>query len=308
MSKRDLLCITDLDVSDIWWIFELTDSILNKEQRGEKYLPLAKKSIGLIFQKPSTRTRISFEVGIQQLGGHSIFLRPDEIQLGIRESIEDISRTLSQYLDLIIARTYAHKDVELLAKFAEIPVINGLSDLFHPCQGLSDIYTIWKKKGEVAGLNLTFIGDGGNNISHSLLLISAMMGINITIATPAKYMPAKDVVSAAEEISTNSKSKIKIIHDPIEAACNADIIYTDVWTSMGQEKEEKIRKKIFAKYQVNKEIINVAKDDCLVMHCLPAHRGEEITSEVLDSKHSIVFEQAKNKLCVQKGILVFLTQ
>jgi ornithine carbamoyltransferase len=308
MTKRDLLCVTDLDVSDIWWIFELTDSILKKEQTGERYLPLANKSIGLIFEKPSTRTRISFEVGIQQLGGHSVFLRPDEIQLGIRESIEDVSKTLSQYLDMIIVRTYAHKDVELLAKFAQVPVINGLSDRFHPCQVLSDVYTIWKRKGEVKGLNLTFIGDGGNNISHSLLLICAMMGINITIATPDKYMPDKDVVAVATEISFNSKSKIKIIHDPIDAAYDADIIYTDVWTSMGQEKEEKIRKKIFAKFQVNKEIINVAKDDCLVMHCLPAHRGQEITSEVLDGEHSIVFEQAKNKLFVQKGILVFLTK
>lgn len=308
MVKRDLLSVTDLDVSDIWWIFELTDSILNKEQTGEKYLPLAKKSIGLIFQKPSTRTRVSFEVGIQQLGGHSVFLRHDEIQLGIRESIEDVSKTLSQYLDLIIARTYVHKDIELLAKSAEVPVINGLSNLFHPCQVLSDVYTIWKKKGDVAGLNLTFIGDGKNNISHSLLLISAMMGINITIVTPSEYMPDKEIVSVTKEISSNSKSQIKIIHNPIEAAREADIIYTDVWTSMGQEKEEKTRKEIFATYQVNKEIINVAKDDCLVMHCLPAHRGQEITSEVLDSKNSIVFEQAKNKLHVQKGILVFLTQ
>lgn len=308
MVKRDLLSVTDLDVSDIWWIFELTDSILNKEQTGEKYLPLAKKSIGLIFQKPSTRTRVSFEVGIQQLGGHSVFLRHDEIQLGIRESIEDVSKTLSQYLDLIIARTYVHKDIELLAKSAEVPVINGLSNLFHPCQVLSDVYTIWKKKGDVAGLNLTFIGDGKNNISHSLLLISAMMGINITIVTPSEYMPDKEIVSVTKEISSNSKSQIKIIHNPIEAAREADIIYTDVWTSMGQEKEEKTRKEIFATYQVNKEIINVAKDDCLVMHCLPAHRGQEITSEVLDSKNSIVFEQARNKLHVQKGILVFLTQ
>lgn len=308
MAKRDLLSVTDLDVSDIWWIFELTDSILNKEQTGEKYLPLAKKSIGLIFQKPSARTRVSFEVGIQQLGGHCVFLRPDEIQLGIRESIEDVSRTLSQYLDLIIARTYVHKDIELLAKSAEVPVINGLSNLFHPCQVLSDVYTIWKKKGDVAGLNLTFIGDGENNVSHSLLLISAMMGINITIATPSEYMPDKEIVSVAKEISSNSKSQIKIIHNPIEAAREADIIYTDVWTSMGQEKEEKTRKEIFAPYQVNKEIINAAKDDCLVMHCLPAHRGQEITSDVLDGKHSIIFEQARNKLHVQKGILVFLTQ
>ncbi|MEW6094940.1 MAG: ornithine carbamoyltransferase [bacterium] len=308
MAKRDLLSVTDLDVSDIQWIFELTDSIISKEQAGEKYLPLDKKAIGLIFQKPSIRTRVSFEVGIQQLGGYPVFLRDDEIQLGIRESIEDVSKTLSQYLNIIIARTYVHKDVELLAKFAQVPVINGLSDRFHPCQVLSDVYTIWKKKGEVAGLNLTFIGDGGNNVSHSLLLISAMMGINITIATPSKYMPDKEIVVVAKEISSNSKSQIKIIHDPIEAACNADIIYTDVWTSMGQEKEEEERKKNFANYQVNKEIVNLAKDDCLVMHCLPAHRGQEITSEVLDSKHSIVFEQARNKLHVQKGILVFLTQ
>jgi len=308
MAKRDLLCVTDLDVSEILWIFELTDSILRKAQVGEKYLPLNGKSVGLIFQKPSTRTRVSFEVGIHQLGGYPIFLRHDEIQLGIRESIEDLGRTLSQYLDIIIARTYLHKDIELLAKSAEVPVINGLSDLFHPCQALSDVYTIWKKKGEIRGLNLTFIGDGGNNVSHSLLLISAMMGMNITIATPSNYMPNKEILSLAKGISRRSKSQIKIIHDPMESASGADVIYTDVWTSMGQEKEEKVRKKIFAPYQVNKEILNAAKDDCLVMHCLPAHRGEEITSEVLDDKHSIVFEQARNKLHVQKGILVFLTQ
>jgi len=306
MAKRDLLSVTDLDVSEIWWIFELTDSILTKERAGEKYLPLDNKSVALIFQKPSTRTRVSFEVGIQQLGGYAVFLRHDEIQLGRRESIEDVSRILSLYIDLIIARTYAHKDIELLAKFASVPVINGLSDLFHPCQVLSDVYTIWKKKGKVAGLNLTFIGDGGNNISQSLLLISAMMGMNITIATPAEYMPDKEVISRAKEISYHSKSQIKILHDHIEASEEADIIYTDVWTSMGHEEERKIRDKIFAHYQVNNEVINRAKDDCLVMHCLPAHRDEEITTEVLESKHSIVFEQAKNKLHVQKGILVFL--
>lgn len=308
MAKRDLLSVTDLDVSDVRWIFELTDSIINKEKQGETYLPLAKKSIGLIFQKPSARTRVSFEVAIFQLGGYPVFLRQDEIQLGIRESIEDVARTLSQYLDLIVARTYAHKDIELLAKFAQVPVINALSDLFHPAQVLSDVYTIWKKKGKVKGVNLTFIGDGGNNISHSLLLISAMMGLNITIATPQEYMPAKEIVSLAKKLSSNSESRIKITHDPLEAAEEADIIYTDVWTSMGQEEEEKLREKIFAPYQVNTEIINTAKKDCLVMHCLPAHRGQEITSEVLDSSHSIVFEQARNKLLVQKGILVFLNQ
>lgn len=306
MTKRDLLSVTDLDVSDIRWIFELTDSILSKEQTGRKYLPLSNKSIALIFQKPSIRTRISFEIGIQQLGGHSVFLRQDEIQLGQRESIEDVSRTLSQYVNLIIARTYAHKDIELLAKYASVPVINALSDLFHPCQVIADVYTIWKKKGKLSGLNLTFIGDGGNNISHSLLLISAMMSMNITIVTPAEYMPNEEVMLVAKKISSNSKSQIKVIHDPLEIDGEADIIYTDVWTSMGQEEEEKIRQGIFAPYQVNKEVINRAKDDCLVMHCLPAHRGQEITSEVLESKHSIVFEQARNKLYVQKGILLFL--
>ncbi len=308
MSKRDLLSVTDLDVSDIWWIFELTDSILSKEQTGEVYLPLAKKSVGLIFQKPSTRTRISFEVGIQQLGGHSVFLRQDEIQFGQRESIEDIARTLSQYLDLLIARTYAHQDIELLAKFARVPVINALSDLFHPAQVLSDVYTIWKKKGKVKGINLTYIGDGGNNISHSLLLISTMMGINMTIATPKEYMPAEKIVSMAEKISSHTESQIKITHNPLKSASKADIIYTDVWTSMGQEEEKRVREKIFAPYQVNTELLNTAKNDCLVMHCLPAHRGQEITAEVLDGNHSIVFEQARNKLLVQKGILVFLNQ
>ena len=308
MSKRDLLSVTDLDVSDIWWIFELTDSIINKEQTGEVYLPLSKKSVGLIFQKPSTRTRISFEVGIQQLGGYPIFLRQDEIQFGQRESIEDIAKTLSQYLDLIVARTYSHKDIELLAKFARVPVINALSDLFRPAQVLSDVYTIWKKKGKVKGINLTYIGDGGNNISHSLILISAMMGINITIATPPEYMPAKEIILMAEKISSNSGSRIKITHNSLESAYEADIIYTDVWTSMGQEEEGMVREKIFAPYQINTEVINTAKKDCLVMHCLPAHRGQEITSEVLDGPHSIVFEQARNKLLVQKGILVFLNQ
>lgn len=308
MAKRDLLSVTDLDVSDIWWIFELTDSILKKEQSGEKYLPLDRKSIGLIFQKPSTRTRISFEVGIQQLGGHAVFLRSDEIQLGKRESIEDVSRTLSQYLDLIIARTYAHKDIELLSKFATIPVINGLSNLFHPCQILSDVYTIWKKKGKVTGINLTFIGDGGNNISQTLLLISAMMGINLTIVTPPQYMPSQEIISTANKISFSSKNKIKITHNPFEVVSEADIIYTDVWISMGDEKEAETRKEIFAPYQVNNEVIKNTRDDCLIMHCLPAHRGQEITSEVLDSERSIVFEQAKNKLYVQKGILTFLMQ
>jgi ornithine carbamoyltransferase len=296
----------DISPPVIWKIFELTDSIIQKRLALEDYTPLKSKSVALIFQKPSMRTRVSFEVGIWQLGGNPIYLAPEEIGLGTRESIPDAARVLSKYIDGIIARTFAQEDLELLAKFASVPVISGLSDMFHPCQIVSDIYTIWKHKGSVVGINLAYIGDGSNNIAHSLIVGSAIMGINISIATPEEYQPDQNILDRAKDIAITTGSKIEIFIEPSQAALGADVLYTDVWVSMGQEEEKEKRRKIFKNYQINKDIVEIANKDCLVMHCLPAHRGEEITDDVIDGAHSIVFEQAENRMHVQKGILVFL--
>lgn len=309
MDKRDLTTISDLNLTDIWKIFQLTEGIkqrnLSEGNTGE-YKPLDGKSIALLFLKPSTRTRVSFEVGILQLGGHSIYLGPDEAQPGKRESFPDISRTLSCYVDAIVARTYSHHQIELLAQYSSVPIINGLSDLFHPCQILADIYTIWKKKGKVVGINLTYIGDGSNNIAHSLLLGGAIVGMNITIATPKEFLPDSEVILEAQNLSSLSGSQIRIINDPLDAVFDADVLYTDVWTSMGQEEESENREKIFQPYQINQALLNRANNDCVIMHCLPAYRGKEITDEVIDGPQSIIFEQAENRLHVQKGVLVFL--
>lgn len=309
MDKRDLTTVSDLNLTDIWKIFQLTEWIkqrnLSEGNTGE-YKPLDGKSIALLFLKPSTRTRVSFEVGILQLGGHSIYLGPDETQPGKRESFPDISRTLSCYVDAIIARTYSHHQIELLAQYSSVPIINGLSDLFHPCQILADIYTIWKKKGKVVGINLTYIGDGSNNIAHSLLLGGAIVGMNITIATPKEFLPDSEVILEAQNLSSLSGSQIRIVNDPLDAVFDADVLYTDVWTSMGQEEESENRERIFQSYQINQALLNLANNDCVVMHCLPAYRGKEITDEVIDGLQSIIFEQAENRLHVQKGVLVFL--
>lgn len=301
--NKDLISIADLGLDKIRRILELAKEL--KSQRSFSDLPLRGKSLGLIFQKPSVRTRVSFEVGMAQLGGKTVYLSPDDIRLGQREDIKDVAKTLSRYLDGIVIRTFSHQVVLELAEYSTIPVINGLSDLFHPCQVLSDLYTIEEKKGKFKGIKLAFIGDG-NNVCHSLLYGCSKVGIDLSIATPKGYEPKRDIIESALVEAARSGAKIEIINDPFKAVADSDIVYTDVWVSMGKEPETKRRLKAFRSYQVNSGLIKVARPDCLIMHCLPAHRGQEITNEVIDSPQSIVFDQAENRLHVQKAILLML--
>ncbi|MFZ5800529.1 MAG: ornithine carbamoyltransferase [Candidatus Omnitrophota bacterium] len=301
--KKDLLTIKDLSAKDIAEIFALTQKI--KANKNKFTSALKGKSVGLIFQKPSNRTRVSFEVGVWELGGHCIYLGPDEINLGQRETAADVARTLSRYLSAIVARTFSHETVEELASYAAIPVINGLSDFSHPCQALADVFTIKEKKKSFKVITLAYIGDG-NNVCHSLLMAAAKVGLNIRIATPEAYAPDAGVVAEARSAGQGSGAKIALGNEPTEAAKNADVIYTDVWASMGQEAEAEKRKKDFAGFQVNSPLTALAKKDYLFMHCLPAHRGQEVGDEIMDSQHSIVFDQAENRLHVQKAILIWI--
>jgi ornithine carbamoyltransferase len=301
--KKDLISIKDLTKEEIEDIFSLTDKL--KKDRAKPGKELAGKTLALIFQKSSNRTRVSFAVGMYQLGGYSIYLGPDEINLGVRESIKDAAKTISRYVDGIVLRTFEHKNVLEMAKFATVPVINGLSDFSHPCQALADVYTIREKLGDLKGINFAYIGDG-NNVCNSLLFACSKLGINMNIATAKGYEPDGSVFKEAKRIARAANARINLFNKPQEAAKYADIIYTDVWTSMGQEKESEKRKKIFREFQVNKKLVNCAKRNALIMHCLPAHRGEEITDEVIDSKNSVVFDQAENRLHVQKAILCTL--
>jgi len=302
--EKDLISIKDLTAREIEEIFILTDKLKKDKFKFSKVLK--GKTLALVFQKPSNRTRVSFEVGMYQLGGYSIYLGAEEINLGIRESVKDVAKTLSRYVDGIVVRTFAHRNVEEMARYADIPVINGLSDFSHPCQVLSDIYTIREKFKKIKGIKLAYIGDGNNNVCHSLLFACPKVGINIVVASPKNYQPQKEVLDEAIRISKITGSEVSLLDEPFLAVKDADIIYTDVWTSMGKEKEARIRKRVFKRFQVNRNLVSLAKKDCLIMHCLPAHRGEEITDEVIDSKNSIVFDQAENRLHVQKAILIKL--
>jgi len=303
MNKKDLISIKDLSSNEIEKIFTLTDNI--KRSPGKYSNTLKGKSIGLLFQKPSNRTRVSFEVGAWQLGAHCTYLGSEEIKLGERESTKDVARTLSRYLDAVIARTFSHEDLMDLAKYATVPVINGLTDLLHPCQVLADIYTIRENKSKLKAVTVSYIGDG-NNVCHSLIYGCAKMGINLNIATPLGYEPDSKILKNAKTFASKTGAKISVSNDIYIAVKDADIVYTDVWASMGQEEEAEAKKNIFRDYQINSKLLKSAKKDCLFMHCLPAHRGEEVTDEVIDSKNSIVFDQAENRLHVQKAILISL--
>ncbi len=301
--NKDLITISDLTRDDIKQLLELAVEV-KKDIRAYKY-ELSDKVLGLVFQKPSARTRVSFQVGMIQLGGQAAYLNPDDIKLGVREEVRDVARVLSRYLDGLVARTFSHKDVIDLAQNADIPVINGLSDLFHPCQAISDLLTIKEKRGDFKGLTLAYVGDG-NNVLHSLLLAGGLAGLNIRAAAPEGYEPDANILAKAKEFADMSGSDIIISKNPVEAVKDVDIVYTDVWASMGQEDEYEQRKKIFKDYQVNTKLIKNASKDVLVMHCLPAHRGDEITDEVIESKNSIVFDQAENRMHAQKAILLKL--
>lgn len=301
--KKDLVSIKDLTARDIEDIFNLTDKL--KKDKTKFSRALSGKTLVLLFQKPSNRTRVSFEVGMHQLGGNSIYLGPDEINLGVRESIQDVAKTLSRYVDAIVLRTFEHKNVLELAKYSDKPVINGLSDFSHPCQALADIYTVREKLKSIKGKTLTYVGDG-NNVCNSLLYTSAKVGLNMNIGAPEGYGPKNTVLKEARGFAKSNGASINLFNNPAQAVKGADVIYTDVWVSMGQEKEARQRKKIFKEFQVNKNLLRLAKKNALIMHCLPAHRGEEITDEVIDSRNSIVFDQAENRLHIQKAILIKL--
>lgn len=303
MKKRDFISVEDLSKKEIKQLFDLAAKI--KASAHKFSMKLKGKTLGLIFQKPSNRTRVSFEVGMYQLGGHSIYLGPDALKIGAREATKDIARTLSRYLDGIVARTYSHQHIVDLAKNATIPVINGLSDLMHPCQALADIFTVKEKVRKTKYLKIAFIGDG-NNVLHSLLHCCAKTGINLSVSTPKGYEPDRDIFYSAKREAEKNKAIITMEEDIKKCIQGADIIYTDVWVSMGQEEEREKRLKDFKDFQVNSKLLESAKPNYLIMHCLPAHRGEEITDEVIDGPHSIVFDQAENRLCVQKALLLKL--
>ena len=305
LHAKDLISIHDLSSSEIKDIFDLAADLKEKQKKGQIHHLLSGKSLALIFEKPSTRTRVSFEVGMYQLGGKTVHLSPRAVQLGVREAISDVARTLSCYVDGVMLRTFHHNDILEFARFASVPAINGLSDLFHPCQALTDVFTVMEKKKNLKGLKFAYIGDG-NNVCHSLMFAAAKVGMNLTIAVPSGHEPKDKIVKLAFADAKKAGVEIDILNDPVVAAKGADVIYTDVWASMGQEKQAKARQKKFAKFQVNKQLVKLAKKDVIIMHCLPAHRGEEITNEVIDGKNSVVFDQAENRLHVQKAILTLL--
>ncbi len=294
--KKDFITIKDLTKKEIEDIFKLTGQL--KKHKAKFNRVLTGKTLALIFQKPSNRTRVSFEVGMCQLGGNSIYLAPHEIDLGVRESIRDAAMTLSRYVDAIALRTFKHDDILEMAKYSAVPVINGLSDIEHPCQAMADVYTIKEKFGKLKGITLAYVGDG-NNVCSSLLRACAKCDLRLNVAAPKGYEPDNSIL---KETSAN------LFYNSSEAVKGADVIYTDVWASMGQEKEAEIRKKAFKDFQVNRELVKSAKKDCLIMHCLPAHRDEEITADVIDGANSIVFDQAENRLHVQKAILIKLLE
>ncbi|MGG4212076.1 ornithine carbamoyltransferase [Paenibacillus sp. FSL L8-0638] len=305
LKGRDFLELDDYSPEEIQYLIDLAVEIKRKHKNRETYQPLKGKTLGLIFEKSSTRTRVSFEVGMYQLGGHALFLSKNDIQLGRGEPISDMAQVMSRYLDGIMIRTFGHDNVVELAHYASVPVINGLSDLAHPCQVLADYQTLYEQKGKLKGLKLAYIGDG-NNMAHSLLIGGAKLGVHVSIASPAGYEPDPSVVAASREIAKQTGSEIVITQNPQEAVQDADAIYTDVWASMGFEEEQKERELAFADFQVNEELVKLAKPDYLFLHCLPAHRGEEVSAGVIDGPNSVIFDEAENRLHAQKALLVAL--
>ncbi len=301
--KRDLIRLLDYSGAEI---LELMDSALQlKKQKGKLRSDLKGQTVALVFQKPSNRTRVSFEVGVYELGGNCLYLGPEEINLGKRESTQDVAKTLSRYVDCIVARVFDHKDIEELALQADVPVINALCDLYHPCQALADIQTIHEQFGSFKHLTLAYVGDG-NNVFHSLMVACAKVGINVRFAGPKGYDPDKGIVHAAKIIAKKNKCSVELGRDPKKAVKDAHIIYSDVWVSMGQEQETAKRIREFKGYQVNKDLVKLADKDYIFMHCLPAHRGLEVTADIIDGKHSVIFDQAENRLHAQKAVLLKL--
>lgn len=301
MKKRDLLTLRDLHRTEIDEILSQAAALRRERAKGTTRHPCAGKKLALVFEKPSLRTRSTFELGMVELGGHAMFMGPDEVNLGVRESPADCARVLSRLVDLIVVRTFGHDILEEMARFATVPVINALSDKFHPCQVLADLLTLLDRKGELNGLRIVFVGDG-NNVVHSWLLAAEKFPFHFTIACPEGFEPDGEIFESVRA----GGAQVALTHDVLAAARGADVLYTDVWASMGQESEFDRRRRSFACYQINQEVVDVARDDVVVMHCLPAHRGEEITHEVLEGPHSIVFDQAENRLHAQKGLIAWL--
>lgn len=305
LQGRDFISIKDFSTKELWQILDTAKELKAKRKQGEATPLLRGKTLGMIFTKASTRTRVSFEVGMYQLGGYALFLNAQETQINRGEPIEDTARVLSRYLDGIMIRTFQHQDVLNLAKQADIPVINGLTDLLHPCQALADMMLIHEKKRKLSRVKLSYIGDG-NNMAHSLIYAAAKFGMEITLASPPGYLPMEEIVQEGQVIAASTGGKVQVINDPVAAAQDAEVVYTDVWASMGQEEESVARNKAFQGYQVNQKMMKVADPQAIVLHCLPAHRGEEITEEVFEGRQSVVFDQAENRLHLQKALLALL--
>ncbi len=302
MAKH-FLHISDYSTDQIWEILNLSKELKTKFHNKENFKPFRDRSLAMIFAKPSARTRVSFETGFEWMGGHALFLGPNDIGIGKREAIKDISRLFSRYNDVIMARLFDHQHIIELAEYSDIPVINGLTDYNHPCQIICDILTVWEHKGSLDNLKICYMGDG-NNIVHSWLQLASRLPMDFVCCGPEGFEPDLDTIKMVED---SASSSFQISHDPISAVRNADVIYTDVWASMGQKEEATEREKVFAPYQVNKDLINNTGKDTLFMHCLPAERGREVTDEVMESKNSIVFDQAENRMHAQNAIMVYLT-
>lgn len=301
--KRDFLALSDFSRAELDEILQLSAHLKSQLKAAQHPPLLSGRTLAMVFEKPSLRTRVTFEVGMTQLGGTAIYLTPADIHLGQRESVSDIARNLDRWVDFIMARTFAHQTLVDLAHHAAIPVINALSDLTHPCQVLSDCLTLIEHCGRLDGLRIAFLGDG-NNVANSWINAASRLSFTFVLACPRGYEPDPEILAAARSRGAD----VVVTNDPAEAAANADVLYTDVWTSMGQEDEAATRQAVFRPYQLNAAMLSAAKRDAVVMHCLPAHRGEEITGEVIDGPQSIIFDQAENRLHVQKGILVWLSR
>nr|PZN43578.1 MAG: ornithine carbamoyltransferase [Bacillota bacterium] len=307
LRGRDFLSLHDWTPEELAAALQTARELKLRHRSGHRDQPLRGKTLGMIFAKASTRTRVSFEVGIFQLGGQAIFLNPADLQLGRGETIADTARVLSRYLDGIMIRTYDHREVQELARWAEIPVINGLTDREHPCQVLADLLTIWERKGRLRGLKLAFVGDG-NNMAHSLLHGGAKFGMHVAVASPPGYGPDPEVVAEARADAAETGARITLTDDPAEAVRDADVVYTDVWASMGQEAEREVRLRAFRGYTVDRNLMALARPDAIFMHCLPAHRGEEVAPEVIDGPQSVVWDQAENRLHAQKAVMLLTMQ
>jgi ornithine carbamoyltransferase len=301
---KHFLSIADLTPDELKNLLDLATQLKAERRNGGNKPVLQGKSLALVFQKPSLRTRVSFEMGMVHLGGYAFYLSPNEVKMGGRESVADVARVLSGYVDAVMARVFEHEHILDLAKYSSVPIINGLSDYNHPAQALADFFTVLEHKGNPEGLKMTYVGDA-NNVARSLLFAAMKLGTHFTIATPPGYGLDEETIALAKTFST-AGAQIELYEDPAQAVADADVIYTDVWTSMGQEAEKETRLQVFPPYQINQQLVNKAKPDCIVMHCLPAHRGEEITDEVADGPNSVLFPQAENRMHAQKAILVEL--